>query len=225
MTLWLKNTIQNELAEIASAETVKRNTTLKSDYIYYLQSGLCLLEHISERGDSNVLLYFKEKSLMNFLPCLLKYTGENMFKSPPLDTEEYFIRSCTSCHLLKIESTALLSQLEKKPHLSLILIRALTQNYVNTLCLSTCITNQPAAIRISRIILEFSMQKEDRMMFPRHFTYNEISIFASLHVITVTKIFKALFREHIISKTGRQIFIERKEELEKIANKMRNLFY
>ena len=40
MTLWLKNTIQNELAEIASAETVKRNTTLKSDYIYYLQSKL-----------------------------------------------------------------------------------------------------------------------------------------------------------------------------------------
>lgn len=225
MTFWQADTIQKELSKIASKEKLKKNTILELGYIYYLQKGLCSLEHISENGENKTLIYFKENSLMNFLPCLLNNIENETFNLSELITEEYSIRTCSTCHLLKVKNKLLFLYLKKKPYLAQILTDALTQNYINILCLSTYITNQPAAVRVSRIILKYSIQKNNQLIFPRYFTYEAISTFAALHIITVTKIFKALFKEKIISKTRHTIFIESKKELEKIANKIRTLQY
>ena len=224
MTLWRADTIQNELSKIASKEKLRKNTILELDCIYYLQKGLCSLEHISENGKNKTLIYFKEDSLMNFLPCILNNI-ENKFNLLEFVTEEFSIRTCSTCYLLKIKNSILLLHLKRKPYLSQILTNALTQNYIDILCLSTCITNQPAAVRVSRIILKYSIYKKDKLIFPRYFTYESISTFAALHIITVTKIFKALFKEKIISKTGHTIFVESKSKLEKIANKTQILLY
>ncbi len=224
MTLWRTDTIQNELSKIASKEKLRKNTILELDCIYYLQKGLCALEHISENGKNKTLIYFKEDSLMNFLPCILNNI-ENKFNLLEFVTEEFSIRTCSTCYLLKIKNSILLLHLKRKPYLSQILTNALTQNYIDILCLSTCITNQPAAVRVSRIILKYSIYKKDKLIFPRYFTYESISTFAALHIITVTKIFKALFKEKIISKTGHTIFVESKSKLEKIANKTQILLY
>jgi CRP-like cAMP-binding protein len=162
---------------------------------------------------------------MGFLPYLLKQMAGEVPNPGTLETGEFFIKTCSVCRVLKINGNHVFQRIDKNPHLYHALIGALTQNYVNVLYLSTRITNQPAVIRICRMLLEFGMMENGRLSLPRHFNYYNIGTYTSLHVITVTKIFKALLKAGIISRKGHKIFVEKKKELEDITERQRNLHY
>lgn len=223
--LWLKDRYQEEFAKISTRERLPANSVLSEDHIYYLLTGVCMLGHISEQGEEKILVYFKDKALMGFLPYLVKHVGAD---EPYLDlfsTGEYFIKTRSPCDVMKVDGDRFFSMLDKSPHLYRTLLCSLTQNYANMLLLSTRIINQPAPVRVCRVVLEFMGLENSRLVLPRHLTYYDIGIFTSLHVITVTKVFRALLNAGIVSRKGRTVTIERKDLLSDIANGLMDLSY
>lgn len=223
--LWLKDKYQEEFAKIAVKEHLPKGYLLDNAYIYYLQSGFCVLGHTSERGDEKVLVYFREKALMGFLPYLIKNIDDREFAEESFPTGEYFIKTRSACDVLKVEGEHFFSVVDKTPALYRTILCTLTQNYANIIDLLTRIINKSAPVRVCRIIEEFKIEEQGQIVLPRYLTYYDIGIFASLHVITVTKIFKALLREQIIRRAGRTVIICQAERINEIANEQIELRY
>ncbi len=223
--LWLKDKYQAEFAKIAVRERLPKAALLDNRYIYYLQSGFCVLGHTSELGDEKILLYFREKALMGFLPYLIKNIGEQDVVEDSFPTGEYFIKTRTVCQVLKVEGDYFFSLLDKTPQLYRTILCTLTQNYANIIDLLTRIINKPAPVRVCRVIEEFKTPDAGRIILPPYLTYYEIGIFTSLNVITVSKIFKDLLQEKIISKQGRTVIIEHPNQITQIATETRDLRY
>jgi len=225
MMFWFQENHKEEFAKISTRERLSSNVVLSVDHVYYLLAGVCALAHLSERGDEKILVYFRPKALMGFLPYLVKHVGANDQNGNLFSTGEYFIKTRSRCDVLKVDGDRFFSLLDKSPHLYRSLLCSLTQNYANLLLLSTRITNQPAPVRVCRVILEFSSLENHRPVLPRHLTYYDIGTFTGLHVITVTKVFKALLDSGIVSKEGRKVIIEQEARLADIANGIEELPY
>jgi CRP-like cAMP-binding protein len=171
MMFWFKENHKEEFAKISTRERLPSNVVLSVDYVYYLLAGVCMLCHVSERGDEKILVYFREKALMGFLPYLVKHVGANDQNRDLFSTGEFFIKTRSPCDVMKVDGDRFFSLLDKSPHLYRSLLCSLTQNYANLLLLSTRITNQPAPVRVCRVILEFISLENDRLVLPRHLAY------------------------------------------------------
>ena len=224
--LWLKHDYQEDIAKIAVKERLLKGVILDPACIYYLQQGFCVLNHLSEDGEEKTIVYFQEKSLMGFMPFLLKSLVEESDETEgEFRPDEYLIKTRSACDVLKVDGDRFFSMLEASPRLYRTVICTLSQNYLNTIELLSQIINKPAAVRICRIILEFRQRQEKRLVLLPHLTYYDIGIFTALHIITVTKVFKALFTGQILSKVGRLIVIEQEDVLVDIAGGKYELDY
>jgi len=224
--LWLKDKYQEDIAKVAVKERLPKGAILDSACVYYLQNGFCVLNHLSDEGEEKTIVYFKEKSLMGFIPFLLKnLVDDNDETEGAFLPDEYFIKTRSVCDVLKIEGDRFFSLLEKSPNLNRTVLCTLTQNYINTIELLSQIINKSASVRVCRIICEFRQDQEGKRILSPYLTYYDIGIFTALHVITVTKVFKALFTSHILSKTGRLIVIEQEDRLIDIAEGRVELTY
>lgn len=216
--LWLKHDYQEDIAKIAVKERLPKGVILDPACIYYLQQGFCVLNHLSDDGEEKSIVYFQEKSLMGFMPFLLKsLVDENDEAEGEFRSDEYLIKTRSICDVLKVKGDRFFSMLEKSPRLYRTVICTLSQNYLNIIELLSQIINKPAPVRICRIILEFRKRQERRLVLLPHLTYYDIGIFTALHIITVTKVFKALFKAQILSKVGRLIVIKQEDVLVNIV--------
>ena len=216
--LWLKHDYQEDIAKIAVKERLPKGVILDPACIYYLQQGFCVLNHLSDDGEEKSIVYFQEKSLMGFMPFLLKsLVDENDEAEGEFRSDEYLIKTRSICDVLKVKGDRFFSMLEKSPRLYRTVICTLSQKYLNIIKLLSQIINKPALVRICRIILEFRKRQERRLVLLPHLTYYDIGIFTALHIITVTKVFKALFKAQILSKVGRLIVIKQEDVLVNIA--------
>lgn len=218
--LWPPDTCQKEFARIAQREQLAKGVLLDSRNIYYLEAGCCTLGHSSEEGGERILLYFKENSLIGFLPYLIQDMGKVELRADQFAASEYFIKTRSPCQLLKMRGSQLFTLLEKFPRLYKTILYSLTRNYTNIIDLLTRVLNRPAAVRVCRIIEEFKEKEKggDQLVLAPYLTYYDISIFTNLHVITVTKIFRALLREGIIVKRGRTVVIANEEAIRAIVD-------
>ncbi|GAB6190851.1 Crp/Fnr family transcriptional regulator [Desulfocastanea catecholica] len=216
--LWLKHDYQEDIARIAVKERLPKGVILDPACIYYLQQGLCVLNHLTDDGEEKSIVYFQEKSLMGFMPFLLEsLVDDNDETEGEFLSDEYLIKTRSVCDVLKADGDRFFFMLEESPRLYRTVICTLSQNYLNTIELLSQIINKSAPVRICRIILEFRRRQERRLVLLPHLTYYDIGIFTALHIITVTKIFKALFTAQILSKVGRLIVIEQEDMLIDIA--------
>ncbi|MFV0438573.1 MAG: Crp/Fnr family transcriptional regulator [Desulfopila sp.] len=214
------------MVKISVRERLPKGALLDPDCIYYLQQGLCVLNHIGDDGGEKTILYIQEMSLMGFMPFLVKsLVDERQQAERKTLSNEYFIKTRCECDVLKVDGDRFFAMLEKSPRLFKTVLGTLCQNYSNTMELLSKIINKSAPVRVCRMILEFRQWQKDRLVLLPHLTYYDIGIFTALHVITVTKIFKALFAERILSKSGRLVVIERQEVLLDIVDGTYQLNY
>lgn len=224
--LWLKHDYKEDIEKIAVKENLPKGVILDPSCIYYLQQGFCVLNHVSDDGEEKTIVYFRETSLMGFMPFLLKsLVNDEEEAEGEFLPDEYLIKTRCVCEVLKVDGDRFFSMLEKSPRLFKTLLCTLSQNYLNTIELLSQIINKSAPVRVCRIILEFRQRREKRLVLLPHLTYYDIGIFTALHEITVTKVFKSLFKAHILSKNGRRVVIEREDMLVDIAEGRYELDY
>lgn len=216
---------ESVLSGMATEITVPKGTQLSHKNVYYLKKGVCALTYLSEKGEESSYLYFKSGVLMNFLKAIVEHIGiGSEITTKRMLNVNHVIRTKTECTLLAIDGQKFMKSIEKYPSLNRLLLQSVCENLINLLALSTDIVSKPAGTRVCQLLLDF-MTNDTPPQIPRYLTYNEIAFYLSMHVITVTKIFKALKVESIIAKKGQQAIVLDKERLAAIAHEEEELDY
>lgn len=213
------------LREIAVEVEIPKGTRLPLDNVYYLMDGVCALTHLTKDGGESSYIFFKPGMLLGFMIPIIEHIGlDSDITRKRFQKVNHTISTKTDCRCLRMRGSVFMEFLERNPELYKLLVRSVSENLINVLALSTDKASEPASVRVCQIILDF-MDDEPPHVFPRYLTYNEIAFHLSMHVITVTKIFKSLRHSGIIDKRGRTTTVIDKESLISIVNGEEELRY
>lgn len=202
-----------QLAQISREVTLPKGTRISDSKVYYLKKGICVLKHLTSDGEESAFIFFRPGMLMNFLYSVITSTGIGTeLTGKRLQMLNHAIFTQTDCTLLAMDGKVFLDFLEKHPNLYKLLLQSLSDNLINLLAVSTDIVSKPASERVCQVIMDF-MSNEEIPEIPGFLTYTVIANYLSMHVMTVTKIFKALRQEGIISRRGRTARVTDKEKL------------
>ncbi|WP_421899748.1 Crp/Fnr family transcriptional regulator [Maridesulfovibrio sp.] len=213
------------LKEIGVEVTIPKGGEFDYENIYYLKEGMAALTHLTPGGGQSSFLYFKAGMLLNFLrPAITKTGIASDITLKRFTNLNHTIYAKTECRCLSFNGEVFMNYLERNPELYKLLMQSLCDNLINLLALSTDIVSKPANVRVCQVLLDF-MTDDDPPQIPRFLTYNEIAFYLSMHVITVTKIFKALKQSGIINKKGRNTTVADVEKLRAIVDGTGTLEY
>lgn len=225
MTLAFHDEAVKLFASMATELHVEKGVFLDSNYVYYLKKGLCSLSFFTDGGEKHSYLFFQEGEMFNFLPAIRKMTHKHsLHLLEKRSRAPLRIYTSTKCTLLAVESSYFGGKLDEHQELQKLLLFSCSENLGNLLIHTTAMTTANAAARLAFMILE-NMSLVEPFILPAVFTYNELGAYLSLHPVTVTKIFKALMREGIIVKNGKDRVVANPEALEDIARERRMLAY
>lgn len=186
---------------ISAEIVVQKGCVLSRKSIYYLIDGVCGLIFISEDGNEYSYMYFKKYMLLNFLPTVAAHGVYTNITEKRFQRMQHRIVAKTKCTLLCTPGEVFLEHMKDNLLLNHLLVRSLTENWINLLTTSTGITSTPVCTRVCQL-LEDNLPPQSPYTIPRYLTHTEIAAHLSMHTITVTKIFKALRDQNIITKAG-----------------------
>jgi len=213
------------LKKIGVEVTIAKGGPFDFQNVYYLIEGTAALTHFTENGEQSSFLYFRPGMLLNFLRPVIAHTGiGSKIAIKRFANLDHVIYAKTDCRCICINGKIMLDYLSKNPQYYTLLLQSLSENLINVLALSTDIVTKPACVRVCQLLQDF-MSDDTPPQIPRYLTYTEIAFYLHLHVITVTKIFKALKESGIICKKGWTTIVTDPEGLQKIADGTKELFY
>ena len=214
-----------DLKKIGVEVSIARGGRFDFKNVYYLTEGTAALTHLTENGEQSSFLYFRPGMLLNFLRPVISHTGiGSEMAVKRFANLNHVIYAKTDCRCICINGKILLDYLSKNPEFYPLLLQSLSENLINVLALSTDIVTKPACVRVCQLLHDF-MTDDTPPQIPRYLTYTEIAFYLHLHVITVTKIFKALKEADIISKKGWTTIVTDAERLQAIADGTEEFFY
>lgn len=196
---------------------LKKNTVIfradfkmETPYVYYLVDGICALVGTSYHGQEQVLLYFKKGSLMGFNQFLDGF-GSNFFSySTPTGVTK------TECTLYKIPVSYFKELIDTDLEFNKYMIYVLSKNYHLTLAHLKQIQEDCTITVICRFLLSMSERKEEGLVVPKFFTYDEISRFLGVHMVTAGKIIAKLLKLGYIERISKGILIREEEALKEL---------
>jgi len=162
--------------------------------------------------------------LFGFVPVLERYYAINGMGR--VNSSKFFsgFLTKTDCVIVDIPAQIFLEQVRSNPQIRSAVMRAATLNLVNMLTHSMVLSALPVAARVCYLLLEFAPEKPPYVL-PQFLSYDEIATHLDMHVITVTKIFRALFANGILEKKGRQRVVVGPDRLLAIVNLEQELEY
>lgn len=210
--------------QIGRIREVPRGTLLGGSDAYWLKNGVCALTCVNAGGKEYSFLYFEEGMLFGFVPVLERYYAINGMGR--VNSSKFFsgFLTKTDCVIVDIPAQIFLKQVRSNPQIRSAVMRAATLNLVNMLTHSMVLSALPVAARVCYLLLEFAPEKPPYVL-PQFLSYDEIATHLDMHVITVTKIFRALFANGILEKKGRQRVVVDPDRLLAIVNLEQELEY
>lgn len=209
--------IETLCREYGTLVHLQKNTILfqsdyktKKPYIYYLVDGICALTGNSYHGKEHVLLYFVSGSLIGINQFLDGF-GSNLFcYSTPTGVTK------TECILYRIPVAAVLDLLETNLEFNKYIVNTLSKYYHLTLAHLKQIQEDSATTVICRFLLSMSEKKEDGFVVERFFTYEEISKYLGIHIVTAGKIISRLQQLGYIKRVSSGILIQDEKALKEL---------
>lgn len=189
------------MRHISQELVLPKGTVLSPRMIYYLIDGVCSLLCLSKEGNEYSFVYFKPHMLLNFLPTVARHGVYGNITEKRIQRMRHIIMTKTPCTVLCTPGEVFLRHMEQNLYLNQLLVRSLTENWVNLLDLSTGITSAPVSVRVCQLVVD-NLPAVPPYGIPRFLTHAEIAAHLSMHTITVTKIFRALREQKIIEKDG-----------------------
>lgn len=204
------------LRGIGAEVVLPRGSLLQPENIYYLVDGYCALIALTKNGKEYSFIYFRPGMLLNFIPAIFRSDSFNLLTQRRFISIDPVIVTKTRCVLLSVRSDEFMRRLESDLELHRLLARALTENWINLFSLAIGINSLPAGARVCRLLFESSPAEAPHVV-PRYLTYAEIAAHLSLHVITVTKIFRTLRQQGLLCKKGNRIILTDRERIARIG--------
>lgn len=192
---------------------------METPYIYYLIDGICALTGNSYYGKEHVLLYFMSGSLIGINQFLDGF-GSNLFSySTPTGVTK------TECTLYRIPVSVVLDLLETNLEFNKYIVNTLSKYYHLTLAHLKQIQEDNAATVICRFLLSMSEKKEEGFVVARFFTYEEISKYLGVHIVTAGKIISRLQQLGYIKRISSGILIQDETALKELISNCESFRY
>lgn len=204
--------------------SVPRGTKLSIGRVYYLLEGAVTLTALSVTGEHLSLVYFNPGDLLSFIPSVNQaYAIPHEAFDSLLMNENLAMFTKTPCRLICLEHEDFMRHMDEEP-LKTLLMHGLAGNLMKMIVQSVTNSTLPATVRVCRMISVF-MEKEAPHALPRYLTHTEMAGHLSMHVMTVTKIFRSLRRKGVLGKTGGINFVKNPAELMNLSSQRSLLSY
>lgn len=184
----------------------RENETRGNQYVYWLEDGICALTSMTKGGEEWTYLYFRAKRLVAFSKLIVSR------KEQP-DKPALYLAAKTNCSVYRLTDRLFRKIYRTNPEFNALMLQTLADNYDELLIHFHRTKEETAAARLCRLLLDTSALKGNKKTLPRFFTYDELARYLGTHTVTVSRIMAELLRRGFISKAGREIVIEREDEL------------
>lgn len=196
----------------------RENETQRNQYVYWLEDGICALTSMTKGGEEWTYLYFRAKRLVAFSKLIVSR------KEQP-DKPALYLTAKTKCSVYRLTGQVFRQIFRTNPEFNALMLQTLADNYDELLIHFHRTKEETAAARLCRLLLDTSALKDKKRTLPRFFTYEELARYLGTHMVTVSRIMAELIRRGLISKSGREIVIEREDELWRVIRAESNLRY
>lgn len=212
------------LREMGVEITLPKGAVLRRSLVYFLLDGYCALMAMTEGGEAYSFLYFRPGMLLNFTPAVAQTDKLHAVTRKRFSILTHVIMTKTPCKLLAMNGVEFAHKLETSLPLTHLLSRSLMENWINLLALSLDISSRTATARVCRLILD-NTPDDPESCIPSFLTYTEIASHLSLHIITVTKIFRALRQSGLLHKERRAHVLADRQRMHLLAEMEEELLY
>ena len=212
------------LRRFGTVRTVPKGTLLSGKEAYWLLGGICALTCVNESGSQYSFLYFHRNMLFGFVPVLGRYYRMNRLVDVRASRSFSGFMAKTDCSVIELPANAFLSEITRDREVLSVVLRAAVVNLADMLNHSMVIASLPVPCRVCYMLLE-ACPEEEPYLLPAYLNYDEIAAHLGVHVITVTKIFGALYDNGIMSREGRRRAVLDKERLLRIVQREEELPY
>lgn len=202
------------------------NASLNPDSasIYLLDSGLCALMTTTRNGEEKIHLYFRAKRTVGFVQVLVgEYFGEPSNNFRLQNPAAFSIIAKTDCVLYRIQSSVFKQLMKDDPKFKDFTMQVVVENYVEILNRYHQAQEETADVRLCRLLLEQSKNKDGKLVLPKYFTCTELSKYLGIHAVTVSRLISNLKQKGYISKKGHGIIVERPDQIKIIIDAEINL--
>ncbi len=205
---------------------VKKNTTLynalldtEEACVYYLVDGICAVVGNSYQGQEHVFLYHMAGQMVGINPYINGFgSGIYSYNGPVVMTK-------TNCILYRIPVPAFLEYLHTNLEFSNYIVQVLSRYYHLALAHLKQIQEDSSVTIICRFLLSMCVKQEEGYVIPRFFTYDEISKYSGVHMVTVGRIIVQLHQSGYIKRIPAGLLIQDKKGLQDLVNNYETFKY
>ncbi len=205
---------------------VKKNTTLynalldnEEPSVYYLVEGICALVGNSYQGQEHVFLYHTAGQMVGINPFINGHgSGIYSYNGPVVTTK-------TNCTLYRIPVSVFLEYLHTNLEFSNYIVQILSRYYHVSLAHLKQIQEDSSVTIICRFLLSMYVEQKEGCVVSRFFTYDEISKYSGVHMVTVGRIIGQLQQAGYIKRIPAGLLIQDKEGLQELVNNYETFKY
>ncbi len=198
---------------------VKKNTILFNEdiihsnpYIYYLTDGICAISGTSRDGHEQTFLYQMPGQFLGHNPHIMAkdtYSLLFSYRLPHIITK-------TNCTLYKIPVTKFLYHMEHDLEFANFMIHLFSRNQSMLLAHLKQVQEDPASVMVCRFLLQMQTPGPEGPVVPRLFTYDEISQYIGVHMVTVSRIIGKLKQSGCLKRIPSGLLIRDEDYLRNI---------
>ena len=172
-----------------------------AEYVYYLASGICTRNVLTEKGDE---IIFDMRSADDSVHCLLGALA--LYLPNPIHETNFTAKTSCVCHAIPAKN--FIEFLSKHPDImhELLKLAVISHNHINKNFQSK--QKQSTANRVCSFLAENLYEQNKRYYVKEHLTNTEISRYLGVHRVTIVKIMQALIAEEIVEKTPHGLLIK-----------------
>lgn len=212
------------LRSFGTVRDMPKGTLMSGKEAYWLLKGTCALTCVNDQGSQYSFLYFQPGMLFGFVPVLGRYYRMNGLVDFRASKTFSGFMAKTDCTVIELPADAFLRKIKSDREVLSVVLQAAVINLADMLNHSMVLASLPVACRVCYMLLE-ACPKEPPYDLPAYLSYEEIAAHLGVHVITVTKIFRALYADGILSRAGRRRAVLDRERLRRFVQREEELLY
>ncbi len=179
----------------------------QADSLYFLESGMVALMSYSRNGEERVYLYMKGPRIISFMTLLLDVV--NCREITDICVPSHLVQMTkTRCILHRMSGSMFRKLLDEDLKFNHLILQATAANFQEVLSHFQQALEDSASVRLCRLLLDFSINKDGKKVLPKTMSFLEMSKYLGTHPVTVSRIVAILKKEGCIVKEQGYVVVQ-----------------
>lgn len=179
----------------------------QADSLYFLESGMVALMSYSRNGEERVYLYMKGPRIISFMTLLLDVI--NCREITDICIPSHLVQMTkTRCILHRMSGSMFRKLLDEDLKFNHLILQATAANFQEVLSHFQQALEDSASVRLCRLLLDFSINKDGKKVLPKTMSFLEMSKYLGTHPVTVSRIVAILKKEGCIVKEQGYVVVQ-----------------